>query len=503
MTSFWLPSKGKLYLPPPTPITKVLHTDDFVSRTNIYYHAKSDRLLTVGNPYYTIKQHDKLVVPKVSGNQYRVFRVSFPDPNKFALADPKVYDPDKERLVWGVRGVEIRRGQPLGVGTTGHPFLNKVGDTENPSIFLKQGKDDRQNVSFDPKQIQLFVLGCTPCEGEHWGKATPCSPVETGDCPPIELKSTLIEDGDMCDIGFGCLDFKELQVTKSGVSLDIVQSTCKYPDFLKMCDDNYGNACFFFAKREQLFMRHFWTRGGVTGDDVPTEDYFTPDAGEEERKTMGPVAYFGAPSGSLVSSDSQLFNRPYWLQRAQGQNNGIAWNNQVFVTVVDNTRGTNFQISVPKDEEEHETFDAQNYKQYNRHVEEYELAFIVQLCKVSLEPEVLAHLNAMNKDILEDWELGFIAPPGSLEDRYRFMESLATRCPLPDQTKDKKDPYEKLNFWNVDLREKFSLELEQYSLGRKFLFQSGLRNGTKRPATKTVRFQTSPRPAKRRRKATS
>ena len=29
-------------------------------------------------------------------------------------------------------------------------------------------------------------------------------------------------------------------------------------------------------------------------------------------------------------------------------------------------------------------------------------------------------------------------------------------------------------FWNVDLSERLSLELDQYSLGRKFLFQAGL-----------------------------
>ena len=57
------------------------------------------------------------------------------------------------------------RGQPLGIGTTGHPFFNKLGDTENPSVYLEGGEDDRMDVSFDPKQIQLLIVGCVPSVG--------------------------------------------------------------------------------------------------------------------------------------------------------------------------------------------------------------------------------------------------------------------------------------------------------------------------------------------------
>lgn len=503
---FWLPSSGTLYLPPPTPITKVLSTDDFVTRTDTYYHAKSERLLMVGHPFWKIEKGGKLVAPKVSGNQYRVFRVSIPDPNKFALADPNIYNPERERLVWAVRGIEVGRGQPLGLGVTGHPYFNKLEDAENPiTTYPEVGKENRRNVAFDPKQVQMLILGCTPCQGEHWTKALPCAEdvgeVEAGDCPPIELKTTDIQDGDMCDIGFGAVNFAELQETKSGVSLDIVQSTCKYPDFLKMTDDSYGNACFFYARREQVYLRHFWVRDGETGDDVPEEDYKSADVADRDSvaqaKKMGPVAYFGTPSGSLVSSDSQLFNRPYWLQRAQGLNNGICWGNQLFVTTVDNTRGTNFTISVAAKKNEH--YEGTDFKQYLRHVEEYELGFIFQLCKVKLDPEVLAHLKAMSPSILEDWNLGIITAPGELEDKYRYIDSLATRCPKDNPPKEREDPYKNLNFWKVDLTQKFSLELEQHSLGRKFLFQAGIRNN-KRPAAKSVSFK-STRPTKRRKKS--
>ncbi|ABQ66263.2 major capsid protein [Erinaceus europaeus papillomavirus 1] len=512
--ALWLPG-NKVYLPPPAPVARVLNTDDFIRRTNVFYHANSDRLLTVGHPYYPVKDNEnKVVVPKVSGNQYRVFRLLLPDPNKFALADASVFNPDNERLVWACRGVEIGRGQPLGIGSTGHPLFNKLKDTENPNTYpAVNNDDDRQNVSMDPKQTQLFIIGCRPAMGEHWDKAKACadSNAQTGDCPPIELVNSTIEDGNMCDIGFGNMNFRNLQEDKSDSPLDILTTTCKYPDFLKMSNEKYGDQMWFFAKREQLYARHFFTRAGTVGDKMPnaTEPsmYYISAKNDQAQKNNAPHIYFPTPSGSLVSSDAQLFNRPFWLQRAQGHNNGICWGNQVFLTIVDNTRNTNFTISMTTEGTIPQEYEAKKFKQYLRHVEEYEVSLIFQLCKVPLDAEVLAHINAMDPDILEEWNLGFV-PSGatSIEDQYRFISSLATRCPDQNPPKEKVDPYEKYTFWNVDLRERFSTELSQFPLGRKFLYQTGLRTTSitarralKRTATPQTKRKTT---VKKRKKVT-
>lgn len=491
--SVWLPASGKVYLPPSTPVAKVQSTDEYIQRTNIFYHAYSDRLLTVGHPYFNVYNNDGTVleVPKVSGNQHRVFRLKLPDPNRFALADMSVYNPEKERLVWGCRGVEIGRGQPLGVGTSGHPLFNKVNDTENPVSYRTQASstDDRQNTSFDPKQIQMFIIGCAPCIGEHWEVAERCAGDnnDAGRCPPIKLVNSVIQDGDMADIGYGNLNFRTLQQNRSDVSLDIVNETCKYPDFLKMQNDVYGDSCFFFARREQCYARHFFVRGGKPGDDIPGEqidagtyknDFYIPAATGQTQKNIGNSMYFPTVSGSLVSSDAQLFNRPFWLQRAQGHNNGICWANQLFITVVDNTRNTNFSISVYTENAkitDINEYDANKFREYQRHVEEYEISLILQLCKIPLKADVLAQINAMNPSLLEEWQLGFVpAPDNPLQSTYRYIESLATPCPDKVAPKEREDPYAPYTFWNVDLSERLSLELDQYSLGRKFLFQAGL-----------------------------
>ena len=48
--ALWLPSNGKLYLPPTKPTPRVLHTDEYIRPTNVYFCASTDRLLTVGHP---------------------------------------------------------------------------------------------------------------------------------------------------------------------------------------------------------------------------------------------------------------------------------------------------------------------------------------------------------------------------------------------------------------------------------------------------------------------
>ncbi|ALY11244.1 L1 [Canis familiaris papillomavirus 17] len=505
--AFWMQAQGKVYLPPPKPIGKVLHTDDFVRPTSIYYHGSTDRLLTVGNPYFTVKHEETVIVPKVTGNQFRAFRLKLPDPNKFALSDPTVYNPENERVVWKLAGIEIGRGGPLGFGTTGNYLFDKLQDTENSNKYQAKGKDDRQNISLDPKQTQLFVVGCTPCKGEHWDIAQKCAEqdprYQPGDCPPLKLVSSVIQDGEMCDVGFGAMNFKTLQFNKSGVPMDIVDTTCKWPDFLQMTNEKYGNSCFFYGRREQVYCRHMFVRSGSTNEKVPKD--LIMDGDDPKTAAKADYCYVGTPSGSLVTSDSQIFNRPYWIKQAQGHNNGVIWNNNLFVTVVDNTRNTNFTISQSTTLET-EPYNNDRMRNYVRHVEEYELTFIVQLCKVALDPEILSHLNQMDPSILENWNLGFIPPPApGLESNYRYIESLATMCPAAEPPKKKEDPYDNMTFWTVDMTEKLSLELDQYSLGRRFLYQYSLKRtpsalrttGVKRPSTLVKRASAS----KKRRKA--
>nr|ANY26603.1 major capsid protein L1 [Human papillomavirus type 53] len=496
----WRPSDSKVYLPP-TPVSKVITTDAYVKRTTIFYHAGSSRLLTVGHPYYPISKSGKTDIPKVSAFQYRVFRVRLPDPNKFGLPDTNIFNPDQERLVWACVGLEIGRGQPLGVGVSGHPLFNRLDDTESSSIAIQDtAPDSRDNISVDPKQTQLCIIGCAPAIGEHWTKGTACrsTPTTAGDCPPLELINSPIEDGDMVDTGFGALNFKALQESKSDVPLDIVQSTCKYPDYLKMSADAYGDSMWFYLRMEQLFTRHFFNRSGVIGEEIPNDLYIKGSNGRDPPPSS---VYVATPSGSMITSEAQLFNKPYWLQRAQGHNNGICWNNQLFVTVVDTTRNTNMTLSATT--QSMSTYNSKQIKQYVRHAEEYELQFVFQLCKISLSAEVMAYLHTMNSTLLEDWNIGLSPPVAtSLEDKYRYVKSAAITCQKDQPPPEKQDPLSKYKFWEVNLQNSFSADLDQFPLGRKFLMQVGVR--TKPPVSSKKRSapttSTSAPSSKRKRK---
>lgn len=479
---------GTLYLPPQKPVAKVYNTDDYVQGTGYYFHAGTDRLLLVGHPYYDVTDpgnNETIVVPKVSANQYRILRLDLPDPNKFAIADTCVYNPETERLVWKLIGFQLDRGGPLGIGATGHPYFNKYVDVENPNAYPAKQEDSgdyRMDMAFDPKQVQICIVGCTPPTGQYWDTTKFCENhrQDNGECPPIELRHTTIQDGDMCEIGFGNANFENFNHDRATVPLELTNETSIWPDFVKMSKDTYGDQMFFCAKREQLYARHHFTKAGIDGDVMPTTSYWNPQTdGNLPQKELAPYAYYTTPSGSLVSSDSSIFNRAYWLHKALGANNGILWGNQCFVTVVDNTRNVNFNISIYKDgtkppSDNNYQYKAKDFKNYLRHPEEYELEIIVELCKVSLSADIIAHLNVMNPRILEDWELSYVPPPPEgIQDTYRYIQSLASKCPDDVLPAQKPDPYEKYTFWRINLHEKLTAELSQTALGKRFLYQTG------------------------------
>lgn len=477
----WLPAQNQFYLPP-TPVTRIISTDDYVKRTSLFYYGSSERLLTVGHPYFSILNTtgNQVLVPKVSPHQYRVFRCRLPDPNKFAFGDSRIYDPEKERLVWACRGVEIGRGGPLGVSVTGNTLWSKLMDAENAFTTPNVKADYRRlPLAFDPKQTQLLIVGCRPALGEYWKKAKPCSAdANTRDmAPPIEIESSIIQDGDMIDVGLGHLDFANLQQSKADAPMDIINTICKYPDFLQMTDDAYGDSMFFYARREALYCRHMFLHVGELGKEKVPEQLYAKQATSGATKPSD--AYSAIPSGSLVSSETQLLNRPYWIQKSQGQNNGICWHNDLFLTVVDNTRGTNFTLTTAVTADKvQEEYKPANYYTFLRHAEEYQVSVILQLCKVPLTPETLAYIHTMDSTIVDEWHLNVAQPANSLHEQYRYLASKATKCPSEDKPVEPVDPYKNMQFWTVDLTDRLTADLDQTPLGRKFLFQNGLVENT-------------------------
>lgn len=492
MSAIYLPGSASYILPPPPSIDPLFSTDDYVQDTGLLYHATTDRLMTVGHPYFDVYKSDSNSggngaaqppeIPKVSAHQYRVFRVKLPDPNAMLLPDSSLQSSDF-KLVWQLKALSVVRGQPCAVGLSGNSNFNKMYDRENSPQGAedKNGnqKDHRVPLCVEGKQSQILICGCKPSLGEYWGSASECplnkNSNKEDSSPAIQLYSTPIEDGDMHDMGFGNMDFSQLSHNKANIPFELLDETAKYPDWVKMNSDPFGDTCFFMVKRESLYARHYFEHAGKSTEPLPkgynlnkNGDNGSNGTTKADNKTYN---WFPGVSGSLTSSENNIFNKPYWLTQAQGHNNCICWNQELFVTVLDTTRNSILNISI-KPKSESNGYDETKFNNYLRHVEEYDLRFVFRLCKVPLTPQVLFHLHGCDPHILQNWGYHTTPQPvGALGDVYRFNDSNKAICPVQHVQEDElpDDPYHELHFWDVNVHESFTTDLHRFPLGRSYI----------------------------------
>lgn len=499
-----------------------LTTDDYVIGTNIYATCNTERLLIVGNPHHAVEAGEqenaatKFLVPKVSANQYRVFRCRLPDPNEMILPESHIPDP-KFKYVWQLRGLQVNRGQPMNTGASGAPKFNRGADAESfpymrPDPRVADASSDHTvPFAFDPKQMQLLVCGNKPAIGEYWGKADACPTLEGDEenpptCPPIQLRTEFIEDGDFFDMGFGAME-PALRENKYDVPVELLQEITKYIDLIGMQNDGTGDSAFFLTKREQAYARHVFHKDGNQGEPIDENLYPKGPSAQGNCNCTDNYTFYTTPSGSLVNSDNTLFNKPYFLNRGQGHNNGICWLEDLFITVLDNTRNTNMVISVATSDGQTKNgkdFDEGNFTYFLRHTEEFELHLGFRLCKVPLTSPVLFHLFQQNDRILKKWGFKVGMPlhplPGhpapSLKDSYRYItdptpsvpESMAILCPERqkqiDGEPEDQDPYFGHEFWDLDFTDTFKFEYSGSTFARQFFL--GLPVSSTAPKRKNI-----------------
>nr|QXT57782.1 L1 [Archaeolacerta bedriagae papillomavirus 1]DAZ91119.1 TPA_asm: L1 [Archaeolacerta bedriagae papillomavirus] len=499
------------WLPPPHPQTPQFgSTDEYVEALGMYAVGYSGRMVIVGHPYFEIRDTtttSTIVVPKVNGNQYRVFRLRLPDPNTMPFCpEPK---PDQYRYVWKLRCIQTGRGQPFNVGLAGNPQTNRGLDLESvprPESAAAKGDgavtDHRVPFATDPKQVQLLIVGCRPAQGEYWRQTRGCSGGNAGGtgttkCPSIELATEDIEDGTMSDLGHGPLHPQLRNPYDLPLELD-EQHPPVYPDVLGMQQDPSGNSCFFMVKREQLYTRHSFRRDGTQGEPISTGDTKS-------------YAFTPSVSGSLVNSDVSLFGKPYYLNQAQGQNNGVLWGDVLFVTLLDNTRNNNLQISVKNSSTNGSTYDETKYTNFMRHVEEYDVHLGLELCRVSVTPPVLYHLQVTEPYVLARW--GYTTTPGTpkpgtvppsdvtyryLNKQPGFVKTSAVGCgegtsaQAPPSDDPPRDPFSGGHWWDVDMENKLKYDTYDTPFGRAFIGNM--------PSRRRAPSKTSKAPSKRKKK---
>ncbi|QYW06044.1 L1 protein [Papillomaviridae sp. Seabass_c24797] len=524
-------------------------TDEYTTDTGLSYAVKSDLIVLVGHPHYDItaekkrkgKKKKDVLLPMNSPFQYRVFKLQLPDPNKMTFPETLGHRTlETEVFVWSVEMVEVTRGGPLGVPITGNSMFAKFKDIENPDVdWTKQvsrpqtdTKDGRVMVGFDGKQTQLIAVGGKPLDGVYWDGDS--SQVPKGSCPILVRKNKTIEDGDLGDIGFGNMNPDTICKDEWHLPIEMSERLTIHPDFPKMQHDSMGDACFMYVLKEQLFGKHFWDMAGIGGEQ--TVDNTVPLEGKV------------IPSGSLTASGQSIFNKPLWLNQALGPNNGLLWNNELFVTCMDTTHGGSFNVVVPEknagsddkpqggkmnlitsqtntgqqqDEsdsdddcfqgfdtisasEKHsmqtaDPYDPTKLVEFQRHVSEWQVQAIVRLKKISLEAELMLMLDNQYPKLLKDWGFGWGEQEGALPMSSIFNQDKMKSCKQLEKEEEEEEIEDVHQHIVVSVNGDAKLEvhddLHRIPLGRKYLNMKGVPLPPKAPSKGNV----TKAPAKRRR----
>lgn len=361
---------------PPQNIWKT--SDQYTTGTDLYFTIKSERIVLQGHPYFGSSD-----VPFVSPQQWRVFKLQMPEPNNFNISQQGTALSDV-KYIWQLKGFKINREGPIRAGCE----LNKNFDPKTVP------QTDPDKLVYDVPATQHIVVGCRPCLGVHY---VPHG--FTNDATPyLTAVDSEIQDGELSPSGFGPLDIDPM-VTWTGTPklpvdcffpvtmLNNPKNPCKSISDINMDEEETGDRNFIHIHREQSYSKEFIISN-------------QKDREEPTRYKEAFSATWNIPSGSVLSSLNDIFNKRYWINRGEHQNNCLAWNDEFFFTVLDNTRGWNFVFPTTG------TSDVLP-KMAIRHMEVFQIEAVVRLVKVKLEAQLIQYLYRMNKDLLNKWGYGW------------------------------------------------------------------------------------------------
>ncbi|QYW06007.1 L1 protein [Papillomaviridae sp. Haddock_c45] len=512
------------------PVSPVMRsTDEFTHDTGLVYAVTSQLMSLIGHPHYDITKSRKrrgktvtdVILPMVSPFQFRVFELNLPDPNHMSFPETLEHrNLSSQRYVWSVEMVEVTRNGPLGVPLTGNSMFAKFADIENPVVdWTKRekqkgakggvdNKDGRVMVGFDGKQTQFIAIGAKPLKGFSW---TGTESGVKGGCPILTRVVEDIKDGDLGDIGFGNIDPATLCLDEWHLPIEMKDRKCVSPDIDNMLKDGMGDCMFMYINREQLFAKHFWDMAGNGGE--VTEDMTKPLEGKV------------IPSGSLAASAQSIFGKPYWLNQSVGPNNGLLWDNKLYVTCMDTTHGASFNIVVPKPQtagdgdqlqqaagsDNHfssakpceefnplsseydsarnaDAYDPSKWNEFQRHVSEWSVEAIVRLKTITLEGELMLLLDQKYPDLLNNWGFGWKENSELTPYQTNMITSQQSmrRCPEENVLGADEEQEVQSNIVidsNGDCKLEMHDELHRTPLGRKY--QNLQTSGKVQPAKKS------------------
>lgn len=267
---------------------------------------------------------------------------------------------------------------------------------------------------------------------------------------------TDINDGDLCDFGFGNIDYETMCQDKTLLPVEMCYNNgpCKLPDKLAMASDKTGNKCFFCWDRTAGGIRHTRHTNGLTMANDPSEaqDWKKAQALPQIQNTM---------TAGMVSSTMDVFNKNYWLNKAAGPNNGILWGNKLYVTFVDNIRGHIMMITKRTETSggSDGKYDPSKTTGLLRHVKEFKVTVLVRLCKVKLEAKLITWLLQFNSGWLNDIGFKFHTPgPNVTNQGFRDVFH------VPTVEEGEEEEERMINCIKVDCTGQVSLQHSERSL---------------------------------------
>ncbi|QXT57756.1 L1 [Rhinella marina papillomavirus 1] len=352
-----IPSLGIQLVEGGIPPQKLLKTSDaYTTSTDFWFTVQSKIVTLQGNPFEEFKQDDK-TVPFVSPLQFRVVKLNLPDPNSMSIQGMS-QSLNSRRFFWQLKGFSIHRQQPRA-----HPYTSRVKWDSGTAV-------EDFNLVFDPPTRQFIIIGAKPALGTYfeWDNAK---------AGVLIKKVSEIEDGDLVDVGFGTLKVPDQY--KSQFPNIMSKAQTKDIALLDMLEEETGDRLFTFLDREQSFAKTFEATKLQSGET------------KEEYECAWTI-----PSGGLVSSLNDIFNKSFWINKSGHENNCVAWDNSFFFTFCDTTRGQIYSLP-----------NSDGTGALMRFVSEFQIEAVVRLVSVTLESQFLQYINRINKGLLSKWGFGF------------------------------------------------------------------------------------------------
>lgn len=256
-------------------------------------------------------------------------------------------------------------------------------------------------------------------------------------------KTKTIEDGNLHEFGFGNINPQTVHQDSTVLPVEMVfhNGPTMCVDKMSMSNDMIGNKMFCALERYGSAQRHIRSNQWFHGNEDPTAASTTTPKTSWGSLCQWIPPLFPAPSAGFVSNTGDIFNKNIWLNKCEGPNQGMLWDNKCYVTFVDNTRGftyihTKRTASAGDNTTTEFGYSPEKTKFAVRHIKEFKVTVIVRLCYIKLEAELINWMLQMNAGWLKNLGFKFHYPAESTAVKFRDLSENEPVNPLTGEAEE-------------------------------------------------------------------